>query len=122
MTKGDTGMLGKLQSSIAGVAGGIGIASIASGLGSIAASAGETQDAINKLGATTGKTGQELTDLANRGKQLYQQGIGESIADAINKTGLLQKTLAMGETNCEFQVLKIDKIVRPVVISPIEIV
>lgn len=86
-------MLGKLQSSIAGVAGGIGIASIASGLGSIAASAGETQDAINKLGATTGKTGQELTDLANRGKQLYQQGIGESIADAINKTGLLQKTL-----------------------------
>ena len=35
---------------------------------------------------------------------------------------LLQKTLAMGETNCEFQVLKIDKIVRPVVISPIEIV
>lgn len=32
------------------------------------------------------------------------------------------KTLVMGETNCEFQVLKIDKIVRPVVIAPIEIV
>ena len=35
---------------------------------------------------------------------------------------LLQKTLVMGETGCEFQVLKIDKIVRPVVITPIEIV
>lgn len=49
--------------------------------------------------------------------------IHDTQAEAIKEAQrLLQKTLAMGETNCEFQVLKIDKIVRPVVISPIEIV
>ena len=49
--------------------------------------------------------------------------IHDTQAEAIKEAQrLLQKTLVMGETNCEFQVLKIDKIVRPVVISPIEIV
>ena len=49
--------------------------------------------------------------------------IHDTQAEAIKEAQrLLQKTLVMGETGYEFQVLKIDKIVRPVVISPIEIV
>ena len=49
--------------------------------------------------------------------------IHETQADAIKEAQrLLQKTLAIGTTGIEFQVLKIDKIVRPVVVSPIEVV
>ena len=52
-------------------------------------------------------------------KPFFHDTQAEAIKEAQR---LLQKTLAMGETNCEFQVLKIDKIVRPVVIAPIEVV
>lgn len=90
---GDTSMLGGLGGGIASIAGGIGVAGLASGLGSLISSAGETEAAIAKVGAQTGLTGKALADLSTRGKELYQQGIGDSISDAIAKTGILQKTL-----------------------------
>lgn len=77
---------------------GLGVAGIAAG--ATAAFAGlsemvnisaENEKAISKVAAATGLVGAELDKLTTRGKEAFQNGIGDSAADAITKMGLLKK-------------------------------